>query len=87
VDPNQSAIIWAKFKKGLVGYVGESKDEISGGVRYLEKDHTIPVMFAMCGRGEYTALLTGPWANCFTLNLSWHRYGLTLISLDDPLCI
>jgi hypothetical protein len=23
----------------------------------------------------------------FTLDLSWHRYGLTLISLDDPLCI
>jgi hypothetical protein len=23
----------------------------------------------------------------FMFNLSWHRYGLTLISLDDPLCI
>jgi hypothetical protein len=60
VDPNQSAIVWAKFKKGSVGYVDESKDETSGGVRYLEKDHTIPIIFAICGLGEYTALLTGP---------------------------
>lgn len=65
MDANQTAITWAKFKKGQMGYVGDSESEISGPIRFLQKDRTIPVMFVICGLGDYTALFTYLHANYF----------------------